>query len=144
MSRHLALVEGTPDHPHPGYRWSRAHDKCQKCGRRGGPVRTVGMRRPEAVSWTWLVLCEPCTELGHECGWPMVAAVQPDPLAELREALALPLEEPPPEVAPPSSPRLPVTVAKYPSRCPACGQAIGEGDPIALAGKRWQHARCAS
>ena len=138
---HLGLIADNSRHvPDPGYRWSLAHDKCQRCHRAGAGVRTVGMRRPEVYYFTRLALCSACIDAGIVEGWPAVAGVpasreEPQDDQEALEALR---EEPPP------SPRRPVTMARYPGRCPACGEAIGEGDPIALAGKKWHHARCAS
>jgi hypothetical protein len=39
--------------------------------------------------------------------------------------------------------RLPLTVAKFDTRCPACDEPIREGDLIVLDDTFWVHSRCA-
>lgn len=103
--------------PQPGatyeqYRAALTSGKRMRCHRTSGGA--VGIRQPdgEHVSWRWIVLCHDCVEDVRAQGYLVLAAARLDPLAELREVMADPLEEPP------SSPRLPVTVARYPGEVP--------------------------
>jgi hypothetical protein len=66
------VADNRPAPPQPGYRESLSRGICQRC-RRTGPVRTVGMRRPEVLEWTQLALCQRCICAGIDLGYPMLS-----------------------------------------------------------------------
>jgi hypothetical protein len=141
-SRSLALaVDNTrPARPRPGYRQSLADGRCQKCG--GGPVRTVGMREPGQVTFRRLALCPACVAVAQSDGYyPVLAAVRTPVPAETLSGAPVMTE---PGKLPAA--RVPVTVARFAGKCPACADPVAVGEMITRgAGDgKWRHARCAS
>jgi len=120
----------------PGYREALAQGRCQKCRRIGGEVRTVGMRQPDQAEFRRLALCGECTAVAQSEGYyPVVAAVTAVP--------GEPASTPEPGKLPAA--RVPVTVARFAGKCPACADPVAVGEMITRgAGDgKWRHARCA-
>lgn len=139
-TRSLALaVDNTrPSPPRPGYRQSIRDGRCQKCRSDSG-VRTVGMREPDADDRTFrkLALCDRCITVAQSEGYyPVVAAVPAIAGTDLPEM---------PEPGKLPAARVPVTVARFAGKCPACADPVAVGEMIARGARdgKWRHARCA-
>jgi hypothetical protein len=140
----LAADNSRPAPLDPGYRWSLARGRCQRCHRTDCGVRTVGMRRSEVHSWTRLALCPPCTAYGGREGFLVTAglpAPADDELAAIREAFR---DESPGEPERPAQRRPRTVPAKFAATCPACSGRVAPGDLITRMDGRWVHLRCCS
>ena len=137
--RHLALVadNSRPSPPKPGYREALTAGACQQCGRKDGSVRTAGLRRPDRTSFNWVALCASCVAEAARQGYPVTAAVPDVPVSPGL------LDMPEPGKLPAA--RVPVTVARFAGKCPACADPVAVGELITRgAGDgKWRHARCA-
>jgi hypothetical protein len=141
-TRSLALaVDNTrPSPPRPGYRQALRDGICQKCRKPG--VRTVGMREPGQVTFKKLALCPACVAVAQSEGYyPVLAAVRIP--ADTRELASSAPEDTEPGRLPAA--RVPVTVARFAGKCPACADPVAVGEVITRgAGDgKWRHARCA-
>jgi hypothetical protein len=144
MRSHLALaVDNTrPVTQAPAYFDALKDGRCMQCRQVKPGVRTAGIRRPDRTTWRWVTLCPGCIE---------AARAQPDEVA-LVAAVRIPV--PPgalassPDVPEPGklpAARVPVTVARFAGKCPACADPVAVGEMITRgAGDgKWRHARCA-
>ena len=134
----LVADNSRPARPKPGYREALAEGRCQKC-RSDAEVRTVGMREPgQTTAFRRLALCGSCVNAAQSEGYyPVVAAVREIPVSPVSPAMPEPGKLP--------AARVPVTVARFAGKCPACADPVAVGEMITRgAGDgKWRHARCA-